>query len=126
MAKMKPCPFCGRENPILIRKRNSDGWRDWFYVLCDYDLGGCGASGQWNHSIFDAVNAWNRRVGIDSADESSLIDLLSEFAVAKELCNVCPFDGGGVVDCVGQKLYKKCIVARAIDVIKAYQKETEE
>lgn len=59
--KLRPCPFCGNEKPVLMTRRGQDGWRDYFYVLCDYNDGGCGASGQWNHYTDLAVEAWNRR-----------------------------------------------------------------
>ena len=61
--KLRPCPFCGNEKPVLMTRRGQDGWRDYFYVLCDYNDGGCGASGQWNHYTDLAVEAWNRRKG---------------------------------------------------------------
>ena len=60
---MMPCPFCGETNAVhMMMRRGIDGWRDCFYVLCDYDDGGCGASGQWAHTEAEAAAAWNRRV----------------------------------------------------------------
>ena len=59
--KIEPCPFCGYKKPVLMTRHGQDGWRDRFYVLCDYTLGGCGASGQWNHYADEAIEAWNRR-----------------------------------------------------------------
>ena len=59
--ELKPCPFCGNDSPTLIQRHGKDGWRDWFYVLCDYVDCGCGATGQWNHDKDEAVEAWNRR-----------------------------------------------------------------
>ena len=58
---IKPCPFCGNEKPVLMTRRGIDGWRDYFYVLCDFNDCGCGASGQWNHYADLAIEAWNRR-----------------------------------------------------------------
>lgn len=60
MYTLKPCPFCG-ETPHVVMRRQS-GWRDRWYVLCDYNDGGCGASGEWCHSEEEAVAAWNRRI----------------------------------------------------------------
>ena len=62
MSELKPCPFCGETASVrMMVRRGKDGWRDWFYVLCDYNEGGCGASGQWNHCEEPAAEAWNRR-----------------------------------------------------------------
>lgn len=61
MDKLKPCPFCGNKKPVMMTRRGQEGWRDYFYVLCDYKDGGCGASGQWNHYADSAADAWNQR-----------------------------------------------------------------
>ncbi len=61
MNELKPCPFCGNKTPVMMTRRGKDGWRDYFFVLCDYNDGGCGASGQWNHYTDAAIEAWNRR-----------------------------------------------------------------
>lgn len=65
MIEMKKCPFCGNEYPTICKTKAKDGWRPFYYVLCDYGNGGCGASGQWNHEEADAIEAWNRRVKDD-------------------------------------------------------------
>ena len=60
MDGLKPCPFCGGTNPVgMIRK--SDGWSEWFLVLCDCGDGGCGANGGWRQTENAAAEAWNRR-----------------------------------------------------------------
>lgn len=59
--ELKPCPFCGSKYPTVCKTQPKDGWRPFYYVLCDYGNGGCGASGQWNHEEGDAIEAWNRR-----------------------------------------------------------------
>jgi len=62
MAELKPCPFCGEYDAVrMMIRKGKDGWRDYYYVLCDYNEGGCGASGQWNHYEREAADAWNRR-----------------------------------------------------------------
>ena len=58
---LKPCPFCGNDKPVMMTRRGQVGWRDYFYVLCDYNDGGCGASGQWNHYADIATESWNKR-----------------------------------------------------------------
>lgn len=60
MDELKPCPFCGEEGKIIVRK-GKDGWRDRYSVLCDYEDGGCGAESGWYHYEAEAIEAWNRR-----------------------------------------------------------------
>lgn len=69
MEELKPCPFCGNKQPVMMTRRGQDGWRDYFYVLCDYNDGGCGASGQWNHYADLAAEAWNTREKQFSPDD---------------------------------------------------------
>ena len=65
-SKLKPCPFCGMTYPVnLMCRKGKDGWRDKYFVLCEYDSGGCGAESGWYHSIEEAEEAWNRRVDND-------------------------------------------------------------
>ena len=60
--ELKNCPFCGEEDGVhMMVRRGKAGWRDYFYVLCDYNEGGCGSSGQWSHYEDEAAEAWNRR-----------------------------------------------------------------
>ena len=62
MDDLKPCPFCGEKEPVrFMTRKGKDGFRDYFYVLCEYDTGGCGASSGWHHYEDDAVDAWNNR-----------------------------------------------------------------
>ena len=63
---LKPCPFCGEKlTTRLMQRVGKDGFRDRFYVLCEYDSGGCGAQSGWYHSIPEAIDAWNHRSGSD-------------------------------------------------------------
>lgn len=60
--KLKSCPFCGRKKCVFVTVRiGQDGWRDSYYVLCDYYEGGCGAASGIYHTEEEAVEAWNRR-----------------------------------------------------------------
>lgn len=59
--KLKPCPFCGNDDPTITMRKGKDGWRDRYAVLCDYEDNGCGAEGPWYHTEREAVDAWNRR-----------------------------------------------------------------
>lgn len=62
MNKLKPCPFCEESEPVQMMTRiGKNGWRNRYYVLCEYDSGGCGASSGWYHSEEEAAEAWNRR-----------------------------------------------------------------
>ena len=63
--ELKPCPFCGEEGTIIVRK-GKNGWRDRYAVLCDYEHGGCGAESGWYHYEEEAIEAWNRRAKDES------------------------------------------------------------
>ena len=59
---LKPCPFCGESESVrMMVRRGKNGWRDRFFVLCEYDNGGCGAESGWYHYEEEATEAWNRR-----------------------------------------------------------------
>lgn len=67
--KLKPCPFCGGANLSIsdcvelgecenfIRCRSNT----FVAVVCDYNKGGCGASGGYYETETEAIAAWNRR-----------------------------------------------------------------
>ena len=61
MVVLKKCPFCGNKYVSVVKHETKCGWRPFYYVLCDYADGGCGATGQWSHEQADAIEAWNRR-----------------------------------------------------------------
>ncbi len=59
---LKPCPFCGQGSPVhMVVQRGTEGWRDRYYVLCDYREGGCGASGGTYHTEAEAFASWQNR-----------------------------------------------------------------
>ena len=60
--QLKPCPFCGEKEPVRLMVRlGKDGWRDRFYILCEYDSGGCGSQSGWYHTPNAAIDSWNIR-----------------------------------------------------------------
>lgn len=62
MSELKKCPFCGETEPVrLVVAKGEDGWRDRYFVLCNYEDGGCGTESGWYHSKIEAIEAWNRR-----------------------------------------------------------------
>lgn len=71
MDELKPCPFCGGRAEIVIGDYNS--WTEGYAVECSHcclTLGAYGRLGetyQWMcvyENKADAVDAWNRRVGV--------------------------------------------------------------
>ena len=59
--KLRPCPFCGFDECEIRVAPWKDGWRSQYFVLCNYDEGGCGAAGGERHSVAEAVDCWNER-----------------------------------------------------------------
>ncbi len=53
MAKLKPCPFCGKSSAIYVEQETEEQW----FVIC-YD---CSASGPYMQSKQAALDAWNKR-----------------------------------------------------------------
>ena len=66
MSELKPCPFCGNNEPTIRIFRGKNGWRDRYAVICRYDEGGCGAESGLYHYEIEAVEAWNRRAKDDN------------------------------------------------------------
>ena len=59
--KLRACPFCGNPDLTIAVYKGTDGFRNRYAVLCDYDYGGCGAEGGHRHYIDEAVDVWNER-----------------------------------------------------------------
>lgn len=69
--KLKPCPFCGRVKPFVGRLTEIETvdadhpdyelFNGQFAVVCDAQVGGCGAASGFRASEKEAVEAWNRR-----------------------------------------------------------------
>ena len=69
--KLKPCPFCGGTK-IFVGSvaeieltdecdENYDSYNSQFQVVCDFNVGGCGASSGSYRRKTTAIEAWNRR-----------------------------------------------------------------
>lgn len=67
---LKPCPFCGNtkivvadSNDISKFRPDDDQWEENppFAGICDFNNGGCGASGGYRLNEEDAADVWNRR-----------------------------------------------------------------
>ena len=57
MAELKPCPFCGGKNNVIMVKMPLYDEFSEFYVLCFV----CGARTGLQISKQEAIEAWNRR-----------------------------------------------------------------
>ena len=65
MAKLKPCPFCGRK-PSKVRSYKGQHISETFYfVECKAQKSKCGVTPKtrWFVTEEAAIEAWNRRVG---------------------------------------------------------------
>jgi hypothetical protein len=83
MSELKPCPFCGNTEPLVMGA--SDGW----YVVCDMPETCCVKSGYDTRE--EAIAAWNRR---DTSDLRKLEDRLFALGeMAKGPCFVCGYNG---------------------------------
>ena len=60
MKELKKCPFCGKTDTLEV---GSDRRTGYWNVVCNYNLGGCGASSGYRKEEKDAIEAWNRRKG---------------------------------------------------------------
>ena len=69
MEELKRCPFCGATAPTVhISRERDEPKMIWQYqVVCNYNLGGCGASGCFDEEPNVAIESWNRRVN-DASD----------------------------------------------------------
>lgn len=75
---LKRCPFCGNEQSLFVGGANeiSDDEREiGFAVCCDFNNGGCGATGGYRSTEKEAVMSWNKRTVRESmlSDDSSFV-----------------------------------------------------
>lgn len=78
MTKLKPCPFCGKQDPVHVADSNeingalpSDEnykFNPYHAVVCSFTDGGCGATGGYRRTKCEAIEAWNIRDGERHAD----------------------------------------------------------
>lgn len=60
--ELKACPFCGKKEPVeMMTADGKNGYRNRYFVLCCYYIGGCGAAGGVYHTKVEAADAWNER-----------------------------------------------------------------
>ena len=53
----------------------------------------------------------------DNRSCSKISKELREIAESSEICDACPYDAGGVVDCLGFREYGKCVLDKAADML---------
>jgi len=60
--KLKPCPFCGCENPKITTSDNGNN-RGMYRIFCSKEFQGCGIPQvQSGTDIFELLQKWNTRV----------------------------------------------------------------
>jgi Lar family restriction alleviation protein len=67
--KLKPCPFCGKEVAVFTTCKEEEDCAKfevcedvgYLCIVCDFNKGGCGASGGYHETREEAIDAWNRR-----------------------------------------------------------------
>ena len=69
--EFKPCPFCSNTDSLVIDScvdlQNCENYRKcdeedlYMAVVCNVNLGGCGASGGFAKTREEAIAKWNRR-----------------------------------------------------------------
>lgn len=55
--ELKPCPFCGRRDSVMIEEHNYGNGDFGFFVICEW----CGSRSGICPSINDSMEAWNTR-----------------------------------------------------------------
>ena len=71
MKELKSCPSCGGKKLIItncIELEECNNFEECecnpcYTVCCDFNQGGCGASGGYYQTESEAIEAWNRRAG---------------------------------------------------------------
>lgn len=63
-AELKPCPFCGGQNIVILKESQSldDLSFPLYALVCNWNNGGCGASSGNYPTVEEAIDAWNRRI----------------------------------------------------------------
>lgn len=67
---LKPCPFCGKIEIVVLNANDiseadpdDNHWESdpCYAAVCDYNAGGCGATGGYCSTDLETAEAWNRR-----------------------------------------------------------------
>lgn len=80
--ELSPCPFCGRTDTVAFTTaremedcKRADTCQlhdcESVTVVCDFTIGGCGASGRYARTEEEAAEAWNRRARMDGGDKNA-------------------------------------------------------
>jgi len=72
MSELRECPICKKTVAKIcthaeMEQREED--KDWYCVACNFQEGGCGASGGYRETPEEAAEAWNVRVGEEKDNE---------------------------------------------------------
>lgn len=61
MMDLRPCPFCGKVNYLVVMAEQYGNEKQ-YQIVCDASGdGGCGASCGWQDTLEKVKEAWNRR-----------------------------------------------------------------
>ena len=69
MDELKPCPFCGKTNPLEIStsaditecEKCLEDTSNFVTVICNVNKGGCGATCGYHPKVKQAIKEWNQR-----------------------------------------------------------------
>lgn len=68
--KLKNCPHCGNNDYVIAKHvEGEDVSPDNYQVVCNWLLGGCGASGGARRTQAEAIATWNQRADEFGADD---------------------------------------------------------
>ena len=94
MSDLKPCPFCGSVRAPEVsdvgeceecskfddcgrrlENRTCEGCDRWerpMFVVCNYNISGCGASGPYRKTKAEAIAAWNSRADYHGYEKAAI------------------------------------------------------
>ena len=85
--ELAPCPFCGHSEFVTIQDDMDCDMRESYWVVCDYNMGGCGSSSGWRRDKEKAVALWNRSRKLYAPSDEKLTKDDEEFAKIFDLDN---------------------------------------
>ena len=81
--KLMPCPFCGRVQTVGFYTDSGDLGeledRDSFAIVCNYNEGGCGATGGYSPTRYGAARNWNMRWPEDNISDEKRAAVIGDF-----------------------------------------------